>query len=155
MGRRGRLLRQPSRFPTPALLCLPRATAARAQTHARPRTPYLRRPPAPPCCARCVQDACTLCFGSGRRPKHLTLAIGESMYLALPPRGRLVPGHCQIVPMGESGAAAAAWGNTTRLLPAPLPACQPLPAPLPPSLPRARVCVSLKASCLSEQAHSP
>lgn len=43
-------------------------------------------------------DRCTLCFTSKLRQKHLTLAIGTVAYLALPSRGRLVPGHCQIVP---------------------------------------------------------
>jgi hypothetical protein len=43
-------------------------------------------------------DRCALCFTSKLRQKHLTLAIGTVAYLALPSRGRLVPGHCQIVP---------------------------------------------------------
>jgi hypothetical protein len=43
-------------------------------------------------------EACRLCFGSAARPRQLTLAIGQSTYLALPARGRLVPGHCVIVP---------------------------------------------------------
>jgi hypothetical protein len=43
-------------------------------------------------------DRCTLCFTSKLRRKHLTLAIGTVAYLALPSRGRMVPGHCQIIP---------------------------------------------------------
>jgi hypothetical protein len=43
-------------------------------------------------------DRCALCFTSKIRQKHLTLAIGTVAYLALPQRGRLVPGHCQIIP---------------------------------------------------------
>ena len=42
-------------------------------------------------------DRCTLCFTSPSRPKHLTVAIGTAAYLALPQRGRLVPGHCRII----------------------------------------------------------
>jgi hypothetical protein len=45
-----------------------------------------------------LQEQCRLCFSSSNRPRHLTLSIGQSSYLALPPRGRLVPGHCQIIP---------------------------------------------------------
>jgi hypothetical protein len=54
-------------------------------------------------CLRCctsspAQDQCRLCFASAARPRHLAIAIGQSSYLALPARGRLVPGHCVIVP---------------------------------------------------------
>jgi Protein similar to CwfJ C-terminus 1 len=31
-------------------------------------------------------DACTLCITSARRPRHLTLAIGQASYLMLPAR---------------------------------------------------------------------
>ena len=31
-------------------------------------------------------DNCTLCFASARRQRHLTVAIGQSSYLALPAR---------------------------------------------------------------------
>jgi hypothetical protein len=44
-------------------------------------------------------DRCQLCFASASRPRHLTLAIGQHTYLALPSRGRLVPGHVVIVPI--------------------------------------------------------
>lgn len=43
-------------------------------------------------------DKCALCISSHARQKQLTLALGNYAYLALPARGRLVPGHCQIVP---------------------------------------------------------
>lgn len=53
-------------------------------------------------------DRCSLCFTSKSRPKHLTLAIGTAAYLALPPRGRLVPGHCQIIPVEHVGSTRVA-----------------------------------------------
>ena len=31
-------------------------------------------------------EACVYCFSSQRRPRHLTLAIGQTCYLMLPPR---------------------------------------------------------------------
>ena len=31
-------------------------------------------------------DACTYCFASSRRPRHLTIAIGQTCYVMLPPR---------------------------------------------------------------------
>ncbi|PSC69918.1 CWF19 2 [Micractinium conductrix] len=43
-------------------------------------------------------EQCQLCFASKHRPRHLAVAIGQSTYLAVPQRGRLVPGHCVIVP---------------------------------------------------------
>eukprot|EP00887_Chlorella_sp_A99_P005045 scaffold4.g5045.t1 len=43
-------------------------------------------------------EQCSHCFNSGNRPKQLTIAIGTAAYLALPARGRLVPGHCCIIP---------------------------------------------------------
>lgn len=39
-----------------------------------------------------------------RRPKHLTIAAAPTAYLMLPPRGRLVPGHCCIVPTEHTPA---------------------------------------------------
>lgn len=53
------------------------------------------------------QERCGRCFTSAARQRHLALAVGQGAYLALPPRGRLVPGHCQILPMGGCG-----WGWT-------------------------------------------
>ncbi|KAK9823428.1 hypothetical protein WJX72_002672 [[Myrmecia] bisecta] len=45
-----------------------------------------------------ILDNCARCFASARRPRHLTISIGQTAYLMLPERGRLVPGHCCIVP---------------------------------------------------------
>ena len=33
-----------------------------------------------------AQDQCNLCFASPRRPRHLTISIGQGAYLLLPPR---------------------------------------------------------------------
>lgn len=44
-----------------------------------------------------VTDRCEYCVMSPARQKHLTVAVGTASYLALPPRGRLCAGHCQIV----------------------------------------------------------
>lgn len=43
-------------------------------------------------------DRCPLCFSSTRRPRHLTISLGQTAYLALPARGRLGEGHSIIVP---------------------------------------------------------
>ncbi|MEW5309095.1 MAG: hypothetical protein WDW38_001005 [Sanguina aurantia] len=45
-----------------------------------------------------AEDACTYCVASARRPRHLTISLGQSTYLMVPPRGRLVPGHVVITP---------------------------------------------------------
>ncbi|GBF94032.1 hypothetical protein Rsub_07300 [Raphidocelis subcapitata] len=45
-----------------------------------------------------AEDACAHCFSSSRRPRHLTIAIGQSTYLALVAKGRLGEGHCYIAP---------------------------------------------------------
>jgi hypothetical protein len=50
------------------------------------------------------QERCKLCFDNADRPKHLTMAIANYTYLALPPRRPLVHGHCYIVPMQHEGA---------------------------------------------------
>lgn len=49
-------------------------------------------------------ERCQLCFDNVNRPKHLTMAIANFTYLALPPRRPLVDGHCYIVPMQHEGA---------------------------------------------------
>ncbi|CAD7702729.1 unnamed protein product [Ostreobium quekettii] len=46
-----------------------------------------------------VEEGCVYCLSCPRRPKHLMVAMGNCAYLRLPERGRLVPGHCMIVPM--------------------------------------------------------
>ena len=50
---------------------------------------------------------CTYCFGSARCNKHLIVAMGKSVYLALPEKASLVEGHCLIVPMGHIEAGTA------------------------------------------------
>ena len=50
---------------------------------------------------------CTYCFGSARCNKHLIVAMGKSVYLALPERASLVEGHCLIVPMSHIEAGTA------------------------------------------------
>lgn len=45
-----------------------------------------------------LEDKCGLCFKSPGRNEALTLAVGQSSYLSLMPRGKLVEGHCCIVP---------------------------------------------------------
>lgn len=46
-----------------------------------------------------MASRCALCFENPDKPKHLHVAYGTRAYLLLPEHGRLVPGHCQIVPM--------------------------------------------------------
>ena len=50
---------------------------------------------------------CSYCFGSARCNKHLIVAMGKSVYLALPEKASLVEGHCLIVPMGHIEAGTA------------------------------------------------
>ncbi|KAK9827469.1 hypothetical protein WJX74_004333 [Apatococcus lobatus] len=54
-----------------------------------------------------AQDQCNLCFASPRRSRHLTISIGQSAYLLLPPRARLVPGHCCISTLEHSPSSRA------------------------------------------------
>lgn len=51
-----------------------------------------------------VTGACELCADSARRPKHLTIALGNLTYLRLPSRGRLLDGHVQIVTAEHVGS---------------------------------------------------
>jgi hypothetical protein len=44
-----------------------------------------------------AEEQCVLCFKSPSRNQHLTIAVGQSSYLSLVPRGKLVDGHCCIV----------------------------------------------------------
>jgi len=48
--------------------------------------------------AQKLEDQCMYCKSNPRRPVHLTVSASPSCYLMLPPRGRLVPGHCCLVP---------------------------------------------------------
>lgn len=43
------------------------------------------------------ENKCVLCFKSPARNEHLAIAVGQSSYLSLMPRGKLVEGHCCIV----------------------------------------------------------
>ena len=45
-----------------------------------------------------VVFACLSPFADPRRPTHLTISASPACYLMLPPKGRLVPGHCCLVP---------------------------------------------------------
>ncbi|WIA29191.1 hypothetical protein OEZ86_011702 [Tetradesmus obliquus] len=45
-----------------------------------------------------LEDSCAYCFSSPSRPKKLAIAVGQSTYLSLVQRGRLVEGHCVIAP---------------------------------------------------------
>lgn len=56
-------------------------------------------------------ERCQLCISSHRRPKHLTLAIGEASYLMLPQKGHLVEGHCCIVPADHVASVRRCDGN--------------------------------------------
>lgn len=62
-----------------------------------------------------MEDACAYCFASSRRPRHLTIAVGQATYLALVAKGRLGEGHCYIAPaehvpsMRQVGAPALAF----------------------------------------------
>ena len=57
-------------------------------------------------------EKCRLCFASSARRKHLTVSIGTSAYLALPERGRLVAGHCCIIPIEHLASSRIADENT-------------------------------------------
>lgn len=55
---------------------------------------------------------CRLCFDNPEKPKHLHVSYGGRAYLMLPEQGRLVPGHCQIVPM-QHGASQRSCDEDT------------------------------------------
>ncbi len=57
-------------------------------------------------------DKCRLCLNSEARKKHLMVSVGTCAYLALPERGRLVPGHCCVVPTEHIPSARVADENT-------------------------------------------
>ena len=50
---------------------------------------------------------CTWCLGSSRCSKHLIVAMGKQVYLAVPDKASLTEGHCLIVPMGHVEAGTA------------------------------------------------
>ena len=45
-----------------------------------------------------AQNQCRLCLDKNSTNAHLTVSMSSSAYLALPDRGRLVPGHCCVIP---------------------------------------------------------
>ncbi|KAL9657381.1 hypothetical protein ABK040_014369 [Willaertia magna] len=47
-------------------------------------------------------ENCLFCFENKRFKNHLVIATGSKAYLTLPPYGRLVEGHCCIVPIQHS-----------------------------------------------------
>lgn len=53
-------------------------------------------------------ESCWFCFENPRIERHLIVSLGEHTYLALPKRGRLVDGHCLLVPMRHVTSMAAA-----------------------------------------------
>lgn len=55
-----------------------------------------------------VASKCNLCFMSDKRNKENTLSVGDLAYLALPARGSLAAGHCQIIPVDHVGSMRAA-----------------------------------------------
>lgn len=57
-------------------------------------------------------ERCRLCLNSHSRKKHLMVSVGTCAYLALPEKGRLVTGHCCVVPTEHIPSARAADENT-------------------------------------------
>lgn len=51
------------------------------------------------------EERCQFCFSNPSRPKHLTVSIGNSCYLMLPPWEPLVEGHCLLAPMQHEGSS--------------------------------------------------
>lgn len=59
-----------------------------------------------------VLDRCKLCLGSNSRKKHLMVSVGTCAYLAIPEKGRLIPGHCCVMPTEHIPSARVADENT-------------------------------------------
>ena len=59
-----------------------------------------------------TQNHCRLCLEKNDANAHLTVSMSPSAYLALPDRGRLVPGHCCIVPVEHIASSRLADENT-------------------------------------------
>ena len=49
-----------------------------------------------------VQSRCLFCEDSENMPRNMQIAHGYHTFLMLPPVGRLVPGHCVIVPKAHA-----------------------------------------------------
>jgi hypothetical protein len=62
--------------------------------------------------AQRLEDKCGLCFASPARNANLAIAVGQRAYLCLPPRGRLVEGHCCIVTQEHSPSMRAVDDDT-------------------------------------------
>ncbi|GFR46090.1 hypothetical protein Agub_g7557 [Astrephomene gubernaculifera] len=60
-----------------------------------------------------AEAGCALCLNNPSRPPHLTISLGTCTQLLLPPRGRLLRGHCCIAPAEHvasiRGLDEAAW----------------------------------------------
>ena len=59
-----------------------------------------------------AQNQCRLCLDKNNANSHLTVSMSASAYLALPDRGRLVPGHCVVVPTDHIASARLADETT-------------------------------------------
>jgi len=55
-----------------------------------------------------VENSCRLCLDKNTSNAHLTISISPCAYLTLPSRGRLVPGHCCIVPAAHIASSRLA-----------------------------------------------
>ena len=51
-----------------------------------------------------ILENCWFCFDNPKIDKSLIVSLGNSVYLALPKRGRLADGHCLIIPMSHTTA---------------------------------------------------
>jgi hypothetical protein len=58
------------------------------------------------------QNQCRMCLDKNDANAHLTVSMSPSAYLALPDRGRLVPGHCCVVPVDHIASSRLADENT-------------------------------------------
>jgi len=60
-------------------------------------------------------EKCWFCYDNSNIAKHLIVSLGEHVYLALPAKQRLVPGHCLIVPLKHVPATtdldSTAWAE--------------------------------------------
>ncbi|WAQ99498.1 C19L2-like protein [Mya arenaria] len=60
-----------------------------------------------------AMDKCNFCFG--KVSKHLIIAIGQKVYLSLPPHQSLTEGHCLIVPMQHVTSSTLFRKTLTRM----------------------------------------
>lgn len=52
-------------------------------------------------------DHCKKCFENRTMDKHLIVSLGEKVYMAIPERGSLAPGHCVLLPVRHSIACTS------------------------------------------------